>query len=40
MRGGSVSGELPRSEATEENVLTLAMAETHKANSSPKEAQA
>ena len=40
MRGGSISGELPRSEATEENVLTLAMAETHKANSSHKEAQA
>ena len=29
MRGGSVSGELPRAEATEENVLTLAMAEEH-----------
>lgn len=27
MRGGSISGELPRAEATEENVLTLAMAE-------------
>ena len=27
MRGGSVSGCLPRAEATEENVLTLAMAE-------------
>ena len=30
MRGGFVSGELPRAEATEENVLTLAMAEEHK----------
>ena len=27
MRGGSVSGCLPRAEATEENVLTLAMAD-------------
>ena len=30
MRGGSISGELPRAEATEENVLTLAMAEEKK----------
>ena len=30
MRGGSISGELPRSEATEENVLTLAMADEKK----------
>ncbi len=35
MRGGSITGELPRAEATEENVLTLAMAEEAK-----KEAQA
>ena len=27
MRGGSITGELPRAEATEENVLTLAMAD-------------
>ena len=40
MRGGSVSGELPRSEATEENVLTLAMAEGSHPASSEKEAQA
>ena len=39
MRGGSVSGELPRSEATEENVLTLAMAEEKHAASSGKEAE-
>ena len=39
MRGGSVSGELSRSEATEENVLTLAMAEEKKAAASGKEAQ-
>jgi ABC-type sugar transport system ATPase subunit len=39
MRGGSVSGELPRGEATEENVLTLAMAEEKRAKSSGKEAQ-
>ncbi len=30
MRGGSISGELPRAEATEENVLTLAMADEAK----------
>ena len=30
MRGGSISGELPRAEATEENVLTLAMADEKK----------
>jgi ABC-type sugar transport system ATPase subunit len=30
MRGGSISGELPRAEATEENVLTLAMADETK----------
>ena len=30
MRGGSISGELPRAEATEESVLTLAMAEEKK----------
>ena len=30
MRGGSVSGELPRAEATEESVLTLAMADEAK----------
>ena len=30
MRGGMISGELPRAEATEENVLTLAMADETK----------
>ncbi len=30
MRGGSITGELPRAEATEESVLTLAMAEEAK----------
>ena len=38
MRGGSVSGCLPRAEATEENVLTLAMAED--AGNERKEGQA
>ncbi len=38
MRGGSVSGRLPRAEATEENVLTLAMAE--EAGNERKEGQA
>ena len=39
MRGGTISGELPRSEATEESVLTLAMAEEKKPASPGKEAQ-
>ena len=30
MRGGAISGELPRAEATEENVLTMAMADEAK----------
>ena len=38
MRGGSISGCLPRAEATEENVLTLAMAE--EAGNERKEGQA